>query len=91
MSDLTAFRDHCAAMATAEHKPECKWPNLAAVEAKNRLQAKFERLFDEPKGTRPRVIHCPGCNPQADRELFARLAAEVDDYLDPHPTLWGES
>lgn len=24
---------------------------------------------------------CPGCNSEADRALFARLAAEVDEYL----------
>lgn len=27
MSDLTRFRDHCRTMATAEHKPECEWPD----------------------------------------------------------------
>lgn len=88
MSDLTTFRDHCLAMSTAEHKPECEWSSRGAVESKNRLEARFERLCGEPEGTRGRVTHCTGCVTAADRALFARLAAEVDDYLEPHPTLW---
>jgi len=34
--------------------------------------------------------NCDGCNSPADRALFARLAAEVEDYLEPHPTLLGD-
>lgn len=31
---------------------------------------------------------CPGCVTDDERAMWARLAAEVDEYLDPHPTLW---
>lgn len=81
MSDLTTFRDHCVAMTTAEHKPECE----ARLQDWTDRSFRF-RYFDIPDpGPRP---ECPGCVTDADRALFARLAAEVADYLDPHPTLW---
>lgn len=63
MSDLTTFRNHCAAMATAEHRPTCRtW-----------VSNRFGR-WQHPAPT------CPGCLTDADRALFAQLAAEVDDY-----------
>lgn len=74
MSDLTKFRDHCRVMAAAVHSPECK-------------------------GERPGIFYpitvrpdpeCGGCVTDADRALFALLAAEVDDYLAPQPDLFGE-
>lgn len=66
MSDLTAFRDHCRKMATAEHKPECK----ALVETRWQTRT----FYPNPD--------CGGCNPAADRTLFNRLAGEVDEYLE---------
>jgi hypothetical protein len=90
MSDLTKFRDHCRAMATAEHKPECEWWSLGLVKATNGQRIAFERLFDEPEGSRGRVVHCLGCVSDSDRALFGLLAAEVDDYLAPQPDLFGD-
>lgn len=84
MSDLTRFREHCREMATAEHTAEC-------VErlADWKHRALMRRYLDIPDpGPMP---CCDGCVTDADRALFARLAAEVDDYLDPHPTLWGDA
>lgn len=35
---------------------------------------------------------CDGCVPENDRALFARLAAEVDEYLTPDDApLWGDA
>ena len=34
---------------------------------------------------------CPGCVTDDDRALWARLADEVDGYLDPHPVLWEDA
>lgn len=74
MSDLSNFRDHCAAMAVAEHKPECRlW-----VQRPGRW-ADWEHPSPE----------CGGCVTDSDRALFALLAAEVDDYLAPQPDLFG--
>ena len=73
MSDLQAFRDHCRRMATATHKPECRiWVTIPP-----------RRAWGWPGGEW--VIpapDCGGCVSDADRALFASLAAEVDDYLD---------
>lgn len=66
MSDLTTFRDHCRAMQATDHKPECG----ALIEAR----------WGQHQYVRPNPA-CPGCNSAADRELFARLADEVDAYL----------
>lgn len=35
--------------------------------------------------------YCRGCVTDADRALWTRLADEVDAYLEPHPTLWGDA
>ena len=32
---------------------------------------------------------CPGCNPPADRALFAILADEIEEHLAPQPDLFG--
>lgn len=83
MSSLTSFRDHCRAMSEAEHTPECedllkRWSDRKAT----------SRWFAVPDpGPRP---ECSGCVSAADQALFARLAAEVDDYLTPQPDLFGE-
>jgi hypothetical protein len=89
MSDLTTFRDHCRAMSAADHKPECPWTDARAVAAENLRRARFARMVDEPP--RPPIPECSGCVTDVERALFARLAAEVDDYLDPHPTLWEDA
>lgn len=54
----------CRRMATADHKPDC--PTQAP------------RRLCMPAPTMPPT--CVGCNPPADRELFRRLADEVDAY-----------
>ena len=38
----------------------------------------------------PAAPPCTGCVTDADRALWTRLADEVDAYLEPHPTLWGD-
>lgn len=91
MSDLTHFRDHCRTMATAEHKPEC--PSLTA-----KPPPRTYPLYDDEgnicalginlEAVSWRPPACDGCNPDIDRTLFARLAAEVDDYLTDDPTLF---
>lgn len=96
MSDLTAFRDHCLAMSTAEHKPEC--PSLGP-----KSRPVWEAVYDHEtygddipaalalRGFTPPPPACYGCLSDAERALFAALASEVDNYLDPHPTLFGDS
>lgn len=95
---LESFRDHCARMATAEHKPEC--PMLTWVEP---YWCSWVPVYDEndeiprrlvwagPKPTTGEFQRptCDGCNPEADRDLFRRLSAEVDQYLDGQ--LWEDA
>lgn len=77
MSDLTTFRDHCRQMADAIHKPECRlW-----VERPGIFHPSGDWKYPSPE--------CVGCISDADRALFALLAAEVDDYLAPQPDLFG--
>lgn len=77
MSDLTAFRDHAAEMATAVHKPDC--------------YAETTDSWGWTKRVRPDPA-CPGCVTDDDRALWARLAAEIDAYLTTDDTaLWEES
>lgn len=83
MSDLTRFRDHCAAMSTSEHRSDCverlkRWRADVAIHA---------RWVTRDPGPEP---VCAGCMNAADRDLFARLAAEVDDYRAPQVDLFGE-
>lgn len=84
MSDLTVFRDHCKRMQAAEHTPACATRLLTWIDRDT-----ARRWFDIPDpGPRP---ECDGaCITAEDRELWARLAAEVDDYLAPQPDLFGE-
>jgi hypothetical protein len=74
-------------MAAAEHKPEC--PMLTAVEPywppggwawtdPSDFMKGLTWLGPKPKWEPP---HCAGCNSKADRELFTRMAAEVDEHL----------
>lgn len=91
MSSLTTFREHCRAMSTAEHRPECAWllwkPGGAWV-------PQYEGEDEHPASLRwiapPPRPECNGCLTEADRALFAQMAAEVDDYLAPQPDLFGE-
>lgn len=72
MSDLSDFRDHARAMATAEHRLECS------------RRIRHARSW----GIRETVTHpdpdCPGCVTDADRALWARLADEAAAYLHRH-------
>lgn len=91
MSDLTKFRDYSRVMAQGGHSDECV---IGSAEAKRRWG--YFRMFREwePKwGPRPDgpPRPCEGdCVSAGDRALFARLAAEVDEYLAPQPDLFGE-
>lgn len=91
MSDLTKFRDHAAAMARAEHKPECPslhpvpWPPGGWVPTDGEDSMNGLTWIGPP----PPPPECSGCLTDADRALFARLAGEVDAYLAPQPDLFG--
>ena len=92
MSTLTTFRDHCRAMADGGHSPDC----LVMTE-KARSNWGYFRMFREwpevwgEQPTGPPTLCGGGCVNSADRELFARLADEVDAYLtDEDEPLWGE-
>lgn len=88
MSALTKFRDHCAAMATAEHKPECPsltarkppWPpgGWVPTDAANLMRG-LTRPGPEPAWVPPT---CDGCVTDADRALFGRMASEAATYID---------
>ncbi len=89
MSDLTAFRDHAAAMAEARHKPEC--PSLRKrrpiygpdyIGENGKVYGSHQVGWDEPPA-------CPGCVTDEDRALWTRLADEADRYLyrEPEETL----
>lgn len=86
MSDLTDFAAHARKMAAAEHKPECK--TLRRWTSNLRWDSDLAAFVEMT----PRPV-CPGCNPAKDRELFARLADEVDAYLrrDEAEDLFGET
>jgi hypothetical protein len=73
MSDLTDFRDHCRDMQDTNHKPGCS----AAL---TRHQWDYALRWGHAD---PGDRDCPGCNPQADRDLFRRLADEIDQHLQP--------
>ena len=90
---LSGFRDHCRAMAVAEHKPECPslpknqpyWPMWSSV-FNERGEVEALRWNGPP----PPAPTCDGCNSAEDRALFGRLAVEVGDYLAPQVDLFGE-
>ena len=81
MIRLSTFREHCAAMAVADHKPDC--PSLTAKKpywpawtiAADGMSMRWNG--PEPKWEPP---PCDGCNPEKDRALFAQMAAEVERY-----------
>ncbi len=90
MSDLTVAAAHYRRMAAAEHKPEC-----ASLGPKSRPV--WDVNYDDGIPSSMRWVGviiprpgCPGCNPQTDRDLFARLADEIDAHLAPQPDLFGE-
>lgn len=73
MSDLTAFRDHARTMSRRTHRPDCPlWKKVG----------EFAHLCSD-SCTHPEP-RCPGCVTNADRELWKRLADEVDAYLSRH-------
>jgi hypothetical protein len=82
-TELELFRNHCAHMADAWHSQDC-----VAESAQKRSRWQHLNLFGEwlstwgPRPTEP-PTYCPGrvCISDADRDLFRRLAAEVDTYL----------
>lgn len=65
MSDLTTFAKHASEMAASKHKPDCTGVVLG-------------RWSD--RVVRPDPM-CGGCVSDDERALWARLAAEVDEYL----------
>lgn len=84
---LERFRDHCRAMSTAQHKLECPslvtkrpfWDSWRAVRATNDpMPSCLIWNGPLPPWEPPK---CDGCVTDAERALFARLAGEVDDYL----------
>lgn len=83
MTDLERFRDHARQMSTAEHKPECPWSRPKECEPKPIWRGGITSLqwlgMTEPPPL------CAGCVTDADRLLWARLAAEADAYLDREP------
>lgn len=88
-TQLEAFRDHCRRMAEAEHKPECPtrtvvkpyWPpgGWVPADGENPMNG-LAWIGPEPHWEPPK---CDGCNSEADRALFARLAVEIDEYQQP--------
>jgi hypothetical protein len=80
VSELTTFRDHARRMATSGHKPECEGtPERVAERTRNRMG--YRAIFREHHPKLEPIEPCPGCVTDADRALWARLAAEVDAYL----------
>lgn len=89
---LAQYRDHCARMAVAEHKPECPmltWrrPYFAMWSSVFDAAGEVEALAwngPPPKSERPT---CEGCNTADDRALFTALAAEMTMRLDSRAAL----
>ena len=81
MIRLSTFREHCAAMAKAEHKPDCPtltakrphWQAWALTPDGRGMVWRGPAPYWEPPT-------CDGCNPESDRALFAQMAAEVERY-----------
>lgn len=79
---VETFRAHCARMSKAEHKPEC--PSLGPP-PRPIWEHVYEDGSDMPTGlawlgNTPSPPTCDGCLTDADRALFARLAAEAAAY-----------
>lgn len=91
MSELTTFRDHCRKMAKAEHRPECAhlrpepyWQAWTVVYGADGIPESMQWRGPKPAWSPPPC----DCNLSDDeRELFARLAGEIDAHLDE--PLWG--
>lgn len=83
---VEAYRQHCARMATAQHKPECPWSRPEQCKPKPRWGFLYGVGSDTPTAlahlgfTEP-PLKCDGCVSDVDRELFARLSAEAADYV----------
>lgn len=94
MSDLERFRDHARRMATARHQDHCRAERAAMAMRHETVRSCGGREpHDGHKHTRwtycPGV--CPGCVSDADRRLWAQLAAEVDEHLareTGEPQIW---
>lgn len=67
MSDLTTFRDHARKMSTADHRPDCS----------STVDGHYGPREVKPSPDCPP----PGCMTLVDRELWLRLADEVDSYV----------
>lgn len=81
-TELERFRDHCREMAAGGHSDECKQAHEQARQRWGHFM--LFREWPEKWGERPSRSPqpCPGgCVSEVDQALFARLAAEVDDYL----------
>lgn len=85
MIRLSTFREHCLAMAAAEHKPDClsltakkpHWDAWDVEHDRDGFPARMHWRGREPHWEPPT---CDGCNPESDRALFAQMAAEVSAY-----------
>lgn len=80
---LERYRDHCRAMATAEHRPECPWSNPEKAERENKPRPVW-RLSDDGHGlvwggmTAPVHEPCDGCITDAERVMWAAMADEAE-------------
>lgn len=80
MSDLTTFAQHARAMSTAQHTVDCTGtPELVAARARD-IRG-YRAIFGEDHPKLAPIEPCPGCVTDPDRELWGRLADEVDAYL----------
>lgn len=87
MSALERFRDYCRVMAATEaHLPDCESlrpaerarPIWHVVSGEDGIPSQMVWGGVVPAYTPPT---CDGCVPENDRALFARMAAEIDEYL----------
>lgn len=70
---LRTERDHYRRMATAHHKPDC-----VPVKQPTRHRMASSTVSASTGGTQQ---PCPGCITDDERDLFARLADEIDRHL----------
>lgn len=96
MSDLTQFRDHARFMASREHAEGCA-PALSSRSRAHRGVQKWcgnRGAHDEHEWTGNTRFggldvtwwcagRCSGCVSDAERDLWTRLADEIDAYLKP--------
>ena len=94
MSELSEFGKHARAMSTRQHTEPCPWVNPAKAK-RDSGRAIWQLAEDQSAlhlvGFEATIPACPGCVTDADRALWARLADEVDAYLqeDEEPGLFG--